>query len=67
MQQFDFKSLLHIGLGQLKLTPEVFWDCTPAELMLLMGQDPSSQPMTRDGLAALMAAYPDVQKETENG
>lgn len=59
MQEFDFKFLMRIGLGHLRLSPEVFWAATPAELMVLMGHDPSAQPMTREGLAALMAAYPD--------
>jgi uncharacterized phage protein (TIGR02216 family) len=44
---------------ELGLAPGVFWDLTPAELMLLAGVEADAAPMRRAGLEALMALYPD--------
>ena len=55
----DWPALMRAGLTGLKLTPDVFWALTPAELRLMLGEDTQSAPMLQNGLAALMAAYPD--------
>ncbi len=60
---FDWPSLLRAGLHGLGLTPDVFWSLTPAELQLMLGSDAGKTPMLSDGLAALMAAYPDKTKD----
>lgn len=64
MKRFDWPALMRLGLGQLRLTPDQFWALTPAELALMAGLD-GARMMDRNGLAALMAIYPD--KENENG
>lgn len=51
--------LMRLGMVELGLAPGVFWDLTPAELMLLAGVDAGDGPMGRAGLEALMALYPD--------
>lgn len=58
MKKFDWAALMRLGLGQLRLTPEQFWQLTPVELALMAGIDGSGM-MNRSGLAELMAKYPD--------
>ncbi|KIN77426.1 rcc01693 family protein [Sulfitobacter mediterraneus] len=60
-------ALLRAGLHELRLAPDVFWNLTPAELQVMLGKAAPRQPMTRDGLDALMDAYPDQAKGTQNG
>jgi uncharacterized phage protein (TIGR02216 family) len=55
-----WRSLMRLGLVDLGLAPAVFWDLTPAELMLIAGLDDGEAPvLTRAGLDALMARFPD--------
>ena len=56
---FNLRVLIEAGFGALRLPPDVFWDCTPAEILALTGQARKADSMTRGGLEALMAAYPD--------
>lgn len=56
---FDWPALMRAGLVGLRLTPGQFWALTPAELRLLLGQEGGAAPMQREGLEALMAAWPD--------
>lgn len=65
MTGFDWPALMRAGLRGLGLTPEQFWDLTPAELRLMLGQDGATAPMGRDRLGALMAAYPDTIRAEE--
>jgi uncharacterized phage protein (TIGR02216 family) len=53
---------MRAGIKGLGLRPAEFWALTPAELMLMLGQDAGDAPLLSDGLAALMAAYPDSEK-----
>ncbi len=66
MNRIAWPGLMRLGLVQLGLAPEVFWALTPAELMLLAGQDGGREAMTRAGLSALAARFPDrPRRETE--
>lgn len=56
---FKWENLLRAGLVSLRLPPEAFWDLTPAELRLMLGND-ASEPMRHAGLKALMEAFPDT-------
>lgn len=56
--------LMRAGMGKLNLRPAEFWALSPIELIIMLGLDGSPPVMTRDGLAALMAAYPDQGAET---
>lgn len=60
---FDWPALMRAGLHGLGLAPVDFWQLTPAELQIMMGSNAGNAPMLSDGLAALMAAYPDKPKE----
>lgn len=59
---FEWGKLMRVGIKGLGLRPAEFWALTPAELMLMLGQDAGETPMLSDGLAALMAAYPDSEE-----
>jgi len=54
----DWAGLMRLGLVRLRLSPEVFWALTPAELLLMAGIG-AEVPMNRDVLDALAALYPD--------
>jgi len=60
---FDWPALMRAGLHDLRLSPEAFWGLTPAELQMMLGAGGGTAPMLSDGLAALMAAYPDRKKD----
>lgn len=64
---FDWSALLRIGLSRLSLTPDQFWVLTPAELQLMLGPPTAAAPLLSDGMAALMAAYPDKKKGSDDG
>jgi uncharacterized phage protein (TIGR02216 family) len=60
---FDWPALMRAGLYGLRLSPDAFWALTPAELQVMLGSGAANAPLLRDGLAALMAAYPDKTKD----
>ena len=62
MRRIAWPGLMRLGLVRLGLTPEVFWGLTPAELMLMAGQGGEAGSMTRAGLAALAARFPDKSR-----
>jgi uncharacterized phage protein (TIGR02216 family) len=53
--------LMRLGMVELGLAPAVFWDLTPAELFLLAGLDRGPAALTRAGLDALVARFPDAR------
>lgn len=53
----NWRALIALGLGQLRLPPETFWSLTPRELRAMLG--PPTEPMTRAALDALAARFPD--------
>ena len=60
----DWDGLMRLGLGVLRLAPDVFWAMTPVELeRALEGAGivpaPGARPIGRAGLEALLARYPD--------
>ena len=60
----DWPGLMRLGLGALRLTPDVFWAMTPAELRLALEGagflNPGTDlPMDRNRLERLMHAFPD--------
>jgi uncharacterized phage protein (TIGR02216 family) len=50
---------MRLGLVELRLSPEIFWALTPAELLLIAGVGPVRATLTRAGLAALVERFPD--------
>ncbi len=66
MSRFDWPGLMRAGVA-LGLKPAEFWRLTPAELSMLLGKEGGAAPLSRAGLEALAAAYPDQVKEDGNG
>lgn len=64
----DWPGLMRAGLQGLRLRPAEFWELTPAELALMLGVEPGAGAaagvragaMSRSGLDALMARFPDA-------
>ncbi len=65
MSGFDWPALMRAGMVGLRLEPARFWDLTPAELKLMLGVEGAGAPLRRDGLEALMVAYPDTSEGDE--
>lgn len=65
--RFDWPALMRAGVQGLGLRPAEFWALTPAELRLMLGEGGAARPMARDGLEALLAAFPDHEQEVSNG
>lgn len=58
----DWPGLMRLGLGVLRLDPDVFWSMTPAEFRYALegaGVVPEGGGMARSTLDTLMAAFPD--------
>ncbi|WP_027244013.1 rcc01693 family protein [Leisingera daeponensis] len=64
MSGLDWPALMRAGMAGLKLLPRDFWQLTPAELRLMLGEAAAPRPLGRDRLAALMAAFPDAAGPT---
>jgi len=62
MSGFDWPALMRAGMQGLRLRPDQFWELTPAELKLLLGPESTAAPLSRSGLDALLAAYPDANR-----
>ncbi|MBU2960139.1 phage tail assembly chaperone [Citreicella sp. C3M06] len=62
MQRFDWGILLRAGVRGLGLKPREFWDLTPVELRLMLGEDNGAAPMGRARLDELLSAFPDDAK-----
>ncbi|MCT4609968.1 MAG: phage tail assembly chaperone [Pelagimonas sp.] len=60
MTGFDWPVLMRAGMRGLGLSPAEFWDLTPAELRLLLGEGAQATPMGRSRLDELMTAFPDT-------
>jgi len=66
--RFEWPVLMAAGIRGLRLRPEEFWRLTPAELRLMLGEGGGGQaPLRRAGLEALLAAYPDREKDGNDG
>lgn len=62
MSRIAWAGLMRLGLRELRLDPDVFWNLTPAELLLIAGVGPGRPALTRAGLADLQARFPDQPK-----
>ncbi|MEZ5913097.1 MAG: phage tail assembly chaperone [Paracoccaceae bacterium] len=67
MSAIDWPGLLRAGLNGLRLTPGEFWRLSPVELMIMLGADAATPPLTRARLDELARAFPDVRKGQDNG
>ena len=60
MTLIDWPGLMRAGLGQLQLSPDVFWRLSPLELRIMLGAEATLPPLTRARLDQLAAAFPDT-------
>ena len=58
MSRIAWPQLMEVGFRVLGLTPDVFWNLTPAEFLLLTGFG-EQQALGRSGLESLLARFPD--------
>jgi uncharacterized phage protein (TIGR02216 family) len=57
---FPWDAVLHVGLCLLRLSPRDLWALTPVEFFTMAGgAKPRGAAIGRDGLDALMRAFPD--------
>lgn len=64
MKRIAWHRLMRLGLAQMGLRPDEFWNLTPAELMLMAGSGEGREALTRSGLEELAARFPDAPSET---
>lgn len=59
--RFPWDEVMTLGLGQLRLPPEIFWRLTLPELAAAARalQPKDALPMSRSDIARLMTQYPD--------
>ena len=63
MKRIAWDGLMRLGLQRLGLSPDVFWDLTPVELMLIAGEIGAPQIMSRTAFADLAARFPDNEPQ----
>lgn len=51
--------LMRLGLYQCGLSPDTFWNLTPAEFSVLVGADADTKTMTREWFQELSSRFPD--------
>ena len=68
-ERVDWGELMRVGLGLLRLPPDVFWGMTPRELgHALEGAglaSPGISALRRDDLVQLIARFPDLEEEPD--
>jgi uncharacterized phage protein (TIGR02216 family) len=63
-EPFPWKAAMHAGFCLLRLSSRDFWTLTPLELSAMTGgMRPQGAALGRDGLEALMRAFPDGQRD----
>ena len=62
MSGLDWRGLMRVGLQEMRLSPDVFWALTPAELQMMLGGGGAVAPLLHTGLERLMAAWPDEER-----
>jgi len=64
MSGFDWPALMRVALRGLRLQPREFWQLTPVELLMMLGEGAVDAPMGRARLEQLTKAFPDnLEKE----
>lgn len=62
-----WSTLQRLALGKLRLKPDEFWALTPLEFLTMLGLEQGNGVLNRDRLSTLMHAYPDEEKEENDG
>ena len=66
MSRFPWAALIRAGIGQLRWSPHMLWQATPRELIAALAPATAERP-DRNMLDALMARFPDRQKDPTDG
>lgn len=61
----DWPGLMRAGMRGLGLRPDQFWALTPAELVLMLGVEAATPPLTRARLMELARLWPDRKPEPD--
>jgi uncharacterized phage protein (TIGR02216 family) len=64
MSGLDWPGLMRAGIRGLGLRPAEFWQLSPAELALMLGEAAGAAPLTRARLHELAERWPDLAKGT---
>ena len=67
MSGLDWPALMRAGLAGLRLHPRDFWQLTPAELQLMLGDPGQAAPVGRSRLEEMMRAFPDTPDQQAPG
>ena len=59
----NWQSLMALGFGALRLTPETFWSMSPREFTAALAPFTAQTPMTPNTLRALAARFPDEVRD----
>lgn len=65
MKGLDWPGMQRLALGRLGLRPAEFWDLTPQEFLLMLGQQAVPPGLGRAGLVDLMQRFPDPTQTDE--
>jgi uncharacterized phage protein (TIGR02216 family) len=66
--KMDWLGLMHVGLHQLGLSVDEFWNLTPFELIVKLGvSDAKASVLTRSSFATMMAEFPDEKERMKDG
>lgn len=64
MSEIAWEALMRLGLTELQLPPDTFWNLTPLELMTMSGQArPGASVLDRQAMEDLMLRFPDDTKD----
>lgn len=58
---------MRAGIQGLGVAPDAFWNLTPAELRLMLGDPVEKGPLLKSGLEELMNAFPDKTEGSKDG
>lgn len=55
----DWGRLMSVGVGAMRLAPEVFWSLSPREFSVMSEPHLGTEPLGREGFEALSRRWPD--------
>lgn len=65
MTPLPWNDLMRLGLVELGLAPDVFWNLTPMELVMIAGLGgQGTQSITRSGFEELLRQFPDKKESS---
>jgi uncharacterized phage protein (TIGR02216 family) len=59
VSRFPWGTIMQLGIGRLRLSPEQFWRSTLRELVIAAGLTSHGSPLLRQNLEEMMRSFPD--------